>query len=188
MHDLQPFNALGGNVPLRADIGTVTLRETPNVALASVAARLGHESACITGLNKLIGSDLPGPGKATLGTPFDAIWVSPDQWMISAPYDTHEDLADRLKATLLDHASVTEQSDAWVCLDLVGPDTDPVMELLCNLDIRAMAIGDAARTVIHHLGCFVIRMEPEKGLRIQGPRASAGSLHHAIKTAMTSAL
>lgn len=188
MHDLQPFNALGGRVPERADIGTVTLREMPDVALASVSARMGHEAACDSKLTELLGAAPPGPGQATLGDPFDALWLGTDQWMISAAYDTHEDLADQLKNTLGPNASVTEQSDAWVCLDLIGPGADAVMERLCNLDIRQMDRGHASRTTIDHLGCLVMRRATIDGLRIIGPRSSAASLFHAIKTAMHSAL
>lgn len=188
MHDLQPFNALGGRVPLRADIGTVTLHETPNVALASVAARLGQETACNTVLRDLLGTDLPGPGKAALGDSFDALWTGPDQWMICAPYATHEDLADIVKTRLGPSASVTEQSDAWVCLDLIGPGVNAVMERLCNLDIHMMEMGDATRTTIDHLGCLVVRRTPMNGFRILGPRSSAESLFHAIRIAMRSAL
>ena len=190
MHDLQPFNALGGRVPHRADIGTVTLCEMPNVALASVTARCGTEAACKEALSKWLGADVPGPGKATLGTPYDALWLGPDQWMICAPFDTHEDLAERFKSDLGQSASVTEQSDAWVCLDLIGPSSgaDAVMERLCALDIRTMGLGDATRTTIDHLGCLVVRRAPIDGLRIIGPRSSAGSLFHSIKTAMRSAL
>lgn len=188
MHDLQPFNALGGRVPQRADIGTVTLREMPNVALASVAARMGHEATCEAKLTDLLGTAPPGPGQATLGDPFDALWLGPDQWMICASYDTHEDLAGHLKTTLGASASVTEQSDAWVCLDLIGPGADAVMERLCNLDIRQMEQGRASRTAIDHLGCLVMRRATIHGLRIMGPRSSAASLFHAIETAMRSAL
>lgn len=188
MHDLQPFNALGGRVPQRADIGTVTLREMPNLALASVAARMGHDTTCEAKLTDLLGTASPGPGRATLGHPFDALWLGPDQWMISAPHDTHEDLADHLKSTFGPSASVTEQSDAWVCLDLIGPGADAVLERLCNLDIRQMDQGHANRTTIDHLGCLVVRRATIDGLRILGPRSSAASLFHAIETAMRSAL
>jgi sarcosine oxidase subunit gamma len=43
-----------------------------------------------------------------------------------------------------------------------------------------MRAGDAQRTVIHHLGCYVLKRAAEDHIRILGPRASAGSLHHAL--------
>ncbi len=189
MHNLSPITALGGTAPRIDTVAKITLSENPDLALASVTARADHTTACRTHMNALLGSDAPAPGKASFKNDSEfAFWTGPDQWMIAAPFKTHEDLAARLKSRFFETSSITEQTDAWACFDLRGEGIEPVMELLCTINIRAMQTGDAARTVIHHLGCFVIRMAPASNLRILGPRASAGSLHHAILTAMTSAL
>jgi sarcosine oxidase subunit gamma len=188
VHSLFPLIALGGAAPRIDTVANLTLSENPNLALASVAARADHTSACRTHLKTLLWSDAPAPGKACLNDTELAFWTGPDQWMVAAPFDSQEDLAARLKAQFGVAASITEQTDAWACFDLRGDGIDAVLELLCAINIRAMQTGDATRTVIHHLGCFVIRLAPEQGLRILGPRASAGSLHHAILTAMTSVL
>lgn len=188
MHSLSPITALGGTTPRNDTIAKLTLSENPSLALASVTARTDHTSDCSAHLKALLGSDAPAPGKACLHDPELAFWTGPDQWIIAAPFESHEDLAARLKGRFGAAASITEQTDAWACFDLHGDGIDAVMELLCAINIRKMQTGDAARTVIHHLSCFVLRMAPENGLRILGPRASAGSLHHAILTAMKSAL
>lgn len=186
MHDLAPITALGGTAPREDVVGSVTLTEKPEIALASVAARLGHEDACRAHLNDVIGA-VPGPGQVQLHDPEAGFWMGPDMWMVGAPFATHEDLADRLKARFGDTASITEQSDAWVCFDLRGAGMEGVIERLCAIDIRSMKTGDGTRTVIDHLGCYVLRRDPADWVRILGPRSSAGSLHHAILTAMHSA-
>ena len=188
MHSLSPITALGGGAPRIDVVAQLTLTENPNLALASVAARADQIPACLAHLKALLGADAPAAGKACLHDPEMAFWTGPDQWMVAAPFDSQEDLAARLKVRFGGAASITEQTDAWVCFDLRGDGIDAVLELLCAINIRKMQTGDATRTVIHHLGCFVIRLDPARGLRILGPRASAGSLHHAILTAMTSAL
>ena len=185
MHDLSPITALGGPEPRVDMIGAMTLSENPGLALASVTARLGQVDACRLHLAQLLNGDVPGPGKARLHDPEAAFWMGPDQWMVSAPFASHEDLATQLKARFGDAASVIEQTDGWVCFDLRGDRIEAVMELLCAINIRTMQPGDAIRTVIHHLGCFVIRKDPATWVRILGPRASAGSLHHAMVTEMT---
>jgi len=187
VHNLTAITALGELEPRVDEVAGVSLRENVGLALASVAARFGHETACRAHLMSLIG-DVPGPGKAWLHDPEAAFWMGPDQWMVGAPFETHENLADQLKSRFKLSASITEQSDAWVCFDLRGNGMEAVMELLCPIDIRRMRTGDATRTQIHHLGCFVIRRKPFDWVRILGPRASAASLHHAILTAMKSAL
>lgn len=187
MSVLEPITALGGTAPREDQIAGVTLRERPDIALASVAARRGHEDACRAHLQDLIGA-VPGPGQMQLHDPEAGFWTGPDQWLVGAPFDTHEDLAAQLKDRFGATASITEQTDAWVCFDLRGDRVEAVIEMLCNVDIRAMRSGHAQRTSIHHLGCYITRRDPEEWLRILGPRASAGSLHHAIVTAMHAAL
>ncbi|MDP5219056.1 sarcosine oxidase subunit gamma [Ruegeria sp. 2205SS24-7] len=186
MHDLVAITALGGSEPRVDTTGTVTCSEVPGVALASVAARLGREKKAAKALAKLIGTPAPAIGRFE-GAPVAAFWTGPDQWMVEAPFDSHEDLAEQAKAALGDTASVSEQTDAWVRFDLSGADVLAVLELLCPLDARKMEEGDAAGTPIHHLGCFVLCRAPE-AFSIYGPRSSAGSLNHAILAAMTSAL
>ncbi len=188
VHDLTPITALGATTAQADTVADLTCTEVTDLALASVAARLGQEKNCASTLGKLLGAPPPDAGKATMGTPYTAVWMGPEQWMLGADFGTHEDIATGLKAELGDAASVTEQTDAWTGFDLTGDGIEPVMELLSNINLRTLAPGDAQRTTIHHLGCFVICGDPHAFVRILGPRASAGSLHHAIMTAMKSAL
>ena len=188
MHSLTAITALGGTVPRVDNVASLTLSENPDLALASVAARAGHETFCHSQMTALLGDDAPGPGQACLHKPESAFWIGPDHWMVTAPFATHEMLASDLKDRFGPAASITEQTDAWVCFDLHGDGINAVMELLCAIDMPKMRMGDATRSVIHHLGCFVLRTAPTTSLRVLGPRASAGSLHHAILTAMRSAL
>jgi sarcosine oxidase subunit gamma len=188
VHDLSPITPLGGSAPRIDDVAGTSLTEVTDLALASVAARQGKEENCARALKTMLEADAPEPGRAHLGQPLSAVWMGPDQWMIGAPFETHEDIESRLKAKLKSSASVTEQTDAWACFDLSGSGVRAVMELICNVNMSTLQSGDALRSSIHHLGCFVICGDPDSFVRILGPRASAGSLHHAIYTAMKSAL
>jgi sarcosine oxidase subunit gamma len=185
VHDLKTVTALGGHEPRIDTFDHVTISENDGLALASVAARLGFEAQCQAHVKDRLGS-VPGPGKAAAHGSETGFWMGADQWMIGAPKATNELLADDLKAQVKETASVTEQTGAWVCFDLNGPGIVDVMERLCAVPIRRMRAGDAQRTLIHQLGCFVIRQE-DATLRILGPRASAGSLHHALIIAAHSA-
>ena len=69
-----------------------------------------------------------------------------------------------------------------------GDGVEAVMQLCCNIDIERMQSGDATRTSIHYIGVYVLRHDPANWLRILGPRSFAGSLHHALVTAMKAAL
>ncbi len=186
MLDLVAITALGGSEPQVDTVGGITCREVPGVALASVAARMGQETKASKALAKLIGASAPDIGQHA-GDPVTAFWAGPDQWMIEAPFDSHEELTDQVKSALGDTASVTEQTDGWTRFDLNGDQIPAVLELLSMLDLRKIDAGSVARCSIHHIGCFVL-CRSDESFSIYGPRSSAGSLHHAIVTAMRSAL
>ncbi len=183
--EMKPMTALGGDSPRADTHGPVTLTEVTHLALASVQARLGAEEACRKRLSDLLESDAPGVSELVMHDPEASFWIGPDQWMIGAPHDSHEDLAVQLTTRFGETASITEQNDAWAVFDLRG-EVAPVMELLCPINIRKMAVHTVQRTAIDHLSCFVTRRATDH-LRILGPRSSAGSLHHALVTAMKSA-
>ena len=188
MHDLSPLCALDEPDPQVITVGGVTLTENPGLALASVSARKGHADACRAHLGDLLEGAAPEPGKTVLHDPEASFWMGPDQWMVGAPIATHEDLAAQLMARFGDTASITEQTDGWVCFDMRGDGVEAIMQLCCNIDVEQMQTGDAQRTVIHYMGVYVLRRDPANWLRILGPRSSAGSLHHALVTAMKAAL
>ncbi|SEK28228.1 sarcosine oxidase subunit gamma [Roseovarius azorensis] len=188
MHDLVAITSLGANAARLDCVGAVTLTEVPDWALASVTARLGQEDACRVALATLLGVELPGPGGMVAGPEVSAFWTAPDQWMVEAPYEAHQDLARAVKEVMGDTASVTEQSDGWCRFDIEGEGLGAVFERLCNLDLATAAPGSASRTAIEHMGCFVLCRTAGGHISVIGPRSSAGSLHHALLTAMSSAL
>lgn len=154
--------ALGGTTPRIDRIGAVTITEFPDLSIASVALRRGG-----------VAPDLPEAGNHADG----AIWAGPEQWLLTGPHDLQ--FAARVKSRFGDRASVTDQTDGWAAFDVVAPDA--LLKRLCNIDVGKMHSGHATRTVIEHLGCFVLRNEA--GFRIFGARSSASFLHHALMSA-----
>ncbi len=181
MASLQPLTAFGRREPITVTHGALTIAERIDVAIASVAARKGR-LADLARAAGAVGVPLPGPASHQLGSPYSAFWVTPEMWFVEAPFATHEGIADLLKAALGDTASITEQTDAWVILDLAAPDLAPLLERLCNVDFPSMPTGHATRTVIEHLGVYLIR-HGQGAVRLYGPRSSAESLLHALETA-----
>ncbi|MGX9354751.1 sarcosine oxidase subunit gamma [Roseobacteraceae bacterium S113] len=182
---MKPRTALGEDSPRVDSHGPVTLTEISHIALASVTARLGQEDACKAHLSALFDGPVPGVEELVMHDPEAGFWMGPDQWLVGAPHESHEDLAAQLQQRFGATASITEQNDAWAIFDLQG-DVTPVMELLCPINMRAFPPGTARRTSIDHLSCFVTHRAQDH-LRILGPRSSAGSLHHALLTAMKAA-
>ncbi len=187
MHSLQPITALGGTEAQIDVIGDVTISECPDWSLTSISARLGAEKTIATVFKKALGIAFPKPMLSGTKDDITAFWTGPDQCIVEAPYTTHETLAATLATSLKTKASVTEQSDGWVRFDLEGADCFATLERSCAVDVQVMPVGGVTRTILEHLGCFVLRRS-DHHFSIYGPRSSAGSLHHALVTAARSVL
>lgn len=184
-HRLKPITPLGHDAPHSVTVGPVTIAEVVDTALASLAARMGGE-ADVAKAAASAGIPLPEAGKAARGDSCAAFWLGPQQWMVEAPFATHEDIVAKLKPLFGDAASLTEQTDAWVRFDVTGADLPAMFERLCNYDLRSHGAASATRTVIEHLGCYVV-IRAAGHLSVIGPRSSAASLFHALETAARSA-
>ncbi|MCG7492364.1 sarcosine oxidase subunit gamma [Thalassobius sp. Cn5-15] len=178
MPDLKPLTALGAAAPRVDIIGALTIAETPNVALASLAARKGQGDAVVEVVKAGLALDLPAAGRSVANTSHRIWWTGPEQWMVEADFTVCELLAEALKSIVGATGSVTEQTDGWCRFDVTGDTVVALFERLCAVDVAMMAVGDATRTSMHHIGCFLIRTD--EGVIVIGPRASAGSLHHAL--------
>lgn len=178
---LAAMSPLGGATPFAETIGALRITERMDVALASLAVRRGCEEA-LAAAAAALGLPLPGPARREAGPVLAAFWTAPGQWFVEAPYASHADIVAALRPALGAAAALTEQTDGWVRLELGAADLAPLLERLCNLDFRAAPDGFATRTVIEHVGVYLLRHGAGE-VTLLGPRSSAGSLLHAITTA-----
>ena len=75
----------------------------------------------------------------------------------------------------------TDQTDAWVVLEISGPDTMAAMERLCPLDLASFETGTSGRTVMEHMGAFVVKIEDNR-FWLMSASSSAASFLHAVET------
>ena len=179
---MKPVTALGGGAAVAVQIGPYRIAERFDVALASVAVRRGRD---LTAPAQAAGVPLPGPARAEIGAVYGAFWVTPEMWFVEAALVSHEDIAGHLKTVFNDAASITEQTDAWVRFDVSAEDLSPLFERLSNVDLAAAPVGFASRTVVDHLGCYLIKRAAGE-VTLYGPRSSAASLVHALEVAARS--
>ena len=185
MASLMALTALGAREPAVVEIGPLRITERTDLALASVAARRGR-MADLAAAARTAGVPLPEAARHQAGAPYSAFWTAPEMWFVEAPFASHELIADLLKVSLGDAASVTEQTDAWVAFDLAAADLAPLLERLCNVDFPSVPNGYATRTVMEHLGVYLVKLD-QGAVRLYGPRSSAQSLLHALEGAAVSA-
>lgn len=80
-------------------------------------------------------------------------------------------------------AAVTDQSDAWVTLDLAGAEARAVLARLVPLDLRRAAPGQAARSALNHMP-LILMVEGEAAFRLMTFRSMARTAWHELVTAM----
>lgn len=176
MPSLTALTPLGAAQAKIDKIGTITLREVTDRALASLTCRNASMPAFLKAAAGM-GLNLPQAGHWTDNT-HGAIWTGVDQWLIDAPYGP--DLAQDLKSAFQDSASVTEQTDAWARFDILGAARVDLLERLCPAPSRRMTNGMATRSTVEHIGCLLICSQDS--FRLMCARSYAGSLHHTLAT------
>lgn len=174
MTDLIPITALGQSAPENARFGDLELRENSQLGLASLALRRGAAEPSPFGIT------LPQTGGWTANDTAGAFWTGPQQWMITLEGRADDVFLPDLAAQTAG-CSVTEQTDGWAAFDITAPDLTPFLERLVNVDLGAFGPGSATRTVIEHMGVYLIHSAAGQG-RILGMRSSARSLWHALTT------
>jgi sarcosine oxidase subunit gamma len=154
--------------------GAVTLSEVLPEAITSVAPFAGQEAAVSAALEAALGAGFPQPNRWT-GAETRIVWTGPEQAMVLGP---------RVAPA---GAAVTDQSDAWAVMRLEGQGVEAVLARLVPVDVRRaqMPPGHAARTMLHHMTCTLLRTG-EDAFEIMVFRSMAATAVHALETAMRS--
>jgi len=116
----------------------ISLRGAPTPELRHVVA---EHAGCGLPLN---------PHEATAHGDMAALWLGPDEWLITGDRDG-ESLASALRQALrTQFASVTDVSHAWCAIRLTGPGARELLSKGCSLDLhpRAFQSGHATRTLL----------------------------------------
>ena len=185
-NSLKSLTALGHDTAETVEIGPYRIAERFDVALASVAMRRGQDKAFAAAAKKA-GVPLPGASAHEAGKEFSAFWATPERWFVEADFAGHEDIVAALKPAFGEAASITEQTDAWVRFDVSGEGLERLFERLTNLDLASLPDGFASRTVIEHLGVYLIR-HAAGSVTLYGPRSSAQGLLHALEVTAKSVI
>ncbi len=160
MTDATGFQGPLAHAPRATRAAGVMLGERPfrgHLNLRGSARDIGF----LDGVRTVLGLDLPLiPNTSASGDGVTALWLGPDEWLLSLDSDQAEEAAAKLRDALATvHAAITDVSHARTVLGLAGPDAREVLAKGCGLDLhpRAFAVGACAQstlakaTVILHL-------------------------------------
>ncbi|NOD76885.1 MULTISPECIES: sarcosine oxidase subunit gamma [unclassified Ruegeria] len=180
MRDFVAKAALGGTEPRKDVIGALTFQERDDIALASISARLGQEEALKAKLASLCSVAIPAPGCSENGTANSLHWLGADQYLCEEAFSGPLVLARRLADALAGIASITDQTDAFVRIDVSGQGVVDLFQRLTVLDVEEMSAGAFTRTAIHHVGCLLRCNQAGAAFSVYAPRSYAISVHHAL--------
>ena len=191
----KPNFTLTASSPLdrhRTIVDGASLAEVSPRSIVSVSPFHGNEDTFYTTIDKLFNSAFPSATKAFELTGKNACVFLPsshNQWFIcfddevSDPVAKASDLLGKMKSN---RVAMTDQSDAWVILELAGPLIHRTLERICPIDCNstAMPIGTTARTMIEHLGTIISRRPDDANghpcFWLMSARSSAASFLHVI--------
>jgi len=182
-YSLTPAAPLAGTDITIADTRLVA---PVDLAIVSVALPLGAEKAAQKAIKTAYGVALPEVGKSSLAKDGARIVrLGSDLAFVIFTHPT-PDAEPAVAARLKGAAYTTDQTDVWTALDLSGPNARAALERICPIDLHpdAFALGDAARTMMEHLGTLIIRTGDDS-FRLMSGSSSAGSFLHAIETSLS---
>ncbi|MGL4960275.1 MAG: sarcosine oxidase subunit gamma [Inquilinus sp.] len=179
MPDLSPrsaFTGLHGRSGRPEGEPGVTVRPRDDLALARVIARKGRADDLAAAVRSRYGLDLPSTPKRVEQGGLAVIWSGPGQWLAVA--EDGRDLARELADAIGAFAAVSDQSDGLAVLRVSGPQARDALIKGVGLDLhpRAFGPGDAAVTVIAHVGAQLWQLDNRPSYEVAVYRSFAGSL------------
>jgi sarcosine oxidase, subunit gamma len=124
----------------RLGLGKIDLRGDP------------HDRAFMTAVGRVLDLLLPGePCSAARKGQLAALWLGPDQWLLTCPAEEAGGIISALRGALADvHGAITDVSDARIALRVAGPSARDVLAKGCPLDLhpRVLTVGSCAQSLL----------------------------------------
>ena len=129
----------------RADHGAVRLAERPHTGKLNLRGD-PHDRAFMAAAGRALGMVLPtDPNTATAAGGVTALWLGPDEWLLTCQPGSERKLAAGLRDALgTIHAAVTDVTDARTVIRVGGPAARDVLAKGCPLDLHPRAFPGGA--------------------------------------------
>ena len=173
MDKLSDSTPCAGLLPL--SVGAFVLSEAELGPLAQISPFKGGLDQVASVLQKSKGLALPGPNQSVVGQGSRLTWFGRESFLLSgcpAP-------------DLKEFAAVTDQTDAWACVELSGEGVEDALARLVPVDLRttSFAANATVRTYVGHMSASLVRTDDQKILMMVF-RSMAETLVEELKEAM----
>lgn len=139
------------------DLGKIDLRGDP------------ADRAFMTAIGRVLDMVLPTePNTSTSKGQVTALWLGPDEWLLTVPASDVAFFIKTLEAGLGDvHHALADVTDGRVAFQIAGPNARDVLAKGCPLDLhpRAFGVGGAARSALGQASVLIHLIEdgPDRG-------------------------
>ena len=151
------LRARGVRLGERTGLGKIDLRGDP------------HDRAFMAAVGRALDLLLPSePCTAAARDQISALWLGPDQWLLTCPVRDVPGLLASLRAALAGvHAAITDVTDGRVAFRAAGPSARDVLAKGCPLDLHARAFppGRCAQSLLAKASVLIHLVDdgPERG-------------------------
>jgi sarcosine oxidase subunit gamma len=141
----------------RQGLGKIDLRGDP------------QDRSFMAAVGRVLDLLLPGePGTSARKEQIAALWLGPDEWLVTCPALDVPPLIDSLREALADtHAAITDLTDGRVAFRVAGPSARYVLAKGTPLDLhrRAFPIGSCAQSLLARAAVLfhLLEDDPERG-------------------------
>jgi sarcosine oxidase subunit gamma len=153
-----PLAAWGDDLAALPD--GVQITPWPFVAMADL--RLDPAGPAAAAVAAYLGVYLPTtPSTYVEGEPATAIWLGPDEWLITSPFWTPDGLATALREAVGGDGTVVDVSAQRTTLRLRGEHVRDLLAGGCSLDLhpRVFRRGAAAQTLLGQAGVLLMALD-----------------------------
>ena len=162
------------------EIGTIRLREISNQSLIAMAIPLGEETKFKNSIKNIFRLKMPSPNKSVKNKDTRILSTQPDQIFVLTKRtdDPEKSMAIEFDGS----AYITDQTDAWVILEISGSSSREALERICQLDLdkEIFQLDSMARTSMEHMSAIIIR-KADDTFYLMSASSSAKSFLHAVE-------
>ena len=170
MVNLIPKSPLNSMEPIK--VGSIVLSEITSANMSTIQPFKNKTKTVSKELKKKFNLELPGDGKSSVAKGNTVMWIGMGQYLFVG------NKVDNISA------AITDQSDAWTVVALVGVGSSDVMDRLCPVDARSMESGDVIRSLLGHMATIV--RKTDLGFELMVFRSFSKTLVHEIEGSMKS--
>ena len=138
----------------RQHLGKIDLRGDP------------HDRAFMAAVGRVLDLLLPSePCTSAAKAQIAALWLGPDEWLVTCPAHDVPRLLGALREALADvHAAITDVTDGRVAFRLAGPSARDVLAKGCPLDLhpRAFPPGSCAQSLLAKAAVLIHLLDDDR--------------------------